>query len=78
MADDLKTQTHVRLMTRMARTTGADLDSLTDDAWSEALTRCCTCANPGTCEDWLEDHADGSNAAPSFCQNKTLMDGKTG
>jgi hypothetical protein len=75
MPDSLKTQSHVRLMTRMARTTGSDLDGLTDAEWSGALERCCGCANPGSCEDWLEDHAEGASRPPSFCANKTLMGG---
>ena len=75
MSDSLKTQTHVRLMSRMARTTGTDLDALSDSEWAGALTRCCTCSNPGACEDWLEDHVDGADHAPSFCANKSLMTG---
>jgi hypothetical protein len=75
MSDSFKTQTHVRLMTRMARTTGTDLDGLSDAEWSGALTKCCGCSNPGSCEDWLEDHADGADAPPSFCANKPLMSG---
>lgn len=78
MPDTLQTQAHVRLMTRMARTTASDLDQLTDGEWSGALTRCCSCSNPGACEDWLEDHADGAARPPSFCANKDLMTGPAG
>ena len=75
MSDSFTNQTHVRLMTRMARTTGSDLDSLNDAEWSGALTRCRGCSSPGSCEDWLEDHADGASKPPSFCANKPLMSG---
>ncbi|MDP2085369.1 MAG: DUF6455 family protein [Gemmobacter sp.] len=75
MSETLKTQAHVRLMTRMSRTTASDLDHLSDGEWAAALTRCCGCSNPGSCEDWLEDHADGAAQPPSFCANKDLMTG---
>ncbi len=75
MSDLIKTQSHIRLMTRMARTTGSDLDGLADTEWSGALTRCCGCSNPGSCEDWLEDNADGASRPPSYCANKDLMTG---
>lgn len=73
MLDTDKTPTHARLMSRMARITGADLDALTDQNLSAALTRCCNCGNVGTCEDWLDDHADGGASAPGFCANKAVM-----
>lgn len=75
MSDSFKTQTHVRLMVRMARTTGSDLDGLSDAEWTGALTKCCGCSSPGNCEDFLQDHADGADAPPSFCANRDLMTG---
>ena len=73
MADDVTPQTHIRLMTRMARTVGADLDVLSDADWGAALTRCCSCGHVGSCEDWLEDAADGAAKPPSFCANSAVM-----
>jgi len=73
MLQSLKKDTHARLMGRMAKTTGAELGGLSDADWSEALTRCCNCANPGACEDWLEAHSDGAERAPGFCANPDLM-----
>ena len=38
MLADPKTQAHIQLMARMARTVGADLDRLSDSEWSDAWT----------------------------------------
>lgn len=73
MPPSTRTQAHIRLMTRMARVTGADLDRLGDAEWAAALERCCTCPNPGSCEDWLEDNAEGAPQPPRFCVNRDLM-----
>ena len=75
MTDTRTTQAHARLMTRMARTTGSDLNALGDSEWAGALKSCCGCSSPGSCEDWLDDHADGADAPPSFCANRDLMRG---
>lgn len=74
MLADPKTQAHIQLMARMARTVGADLDRLSDSEWSDALDRCCDCPNPGSCEDWLEDNAAGADHPPRFCANRKMME----
>ena len=77
---DRKT-THARLMGRMADTLGHDFEALRQagkfdpEAEAEAVQRCCGCRSVGTCEDWLEDHADGAPAAPGFCANAAMMSG---
>ncbi|GGE06955.1 hypothetical protein SAMN05421774_102662 [Gemmobacter megaterium] len=73
-----RTQAHIQLMTRMARVVGADLDHLGDAEWSVALERCCACANPGSCEDWLDDNSDGAPQPPRFCPNRKLMTAAAG
>lgn len=64
---------HRRLMHRMAATVGAETGRLDAAAEAAAVERCCTCGHVGACEDWLEDHADGAEAAPGFCVNRDLM-----
>lgn len=75
MPDHPDPLTHVRLMTRMARTTGSDLDVLNDAQWSAALKRCCGCAQPGACSSWLAQHSQGADQAPDYCANAALMSG---
>lgn len=70
---------HRRLMGRMAATVGADLAKAKATGRldlieaEQAVERCQTCGSVGTCEDWLEDHVDGAEAAPTFCKNRALM-----
>lgn len=73
MFQSFKKENHARLMDRMADATGVNLGELTDSQWSGALERCCSCSNPGACEDWLESHPEGADNAPGFCRNGALM-----
>lgn len=65
-----KKAVHERLMARMTETTGADLAGQDSGA---LLTRCCSCGNVGSCEDWLEDYSEGADKAPRFCMNQEVM-----
>lgn len=70
MLDAFKTTVHQTLMRRMEGTTGADLSGA-DRA--QMVKKCCGCGNMASCEDWLEDHAEGASKAPSFCANSDVM-----
>lgn len=70
---------HFRLVTRMARATGADLltartsDDLTQDAWAEMVQTCRRCGWTGHCRDWLDSH-DAAEYAPAPCPNRARFD----
>ena len=70
MIEDRRMAVQARLVARMAATTQADL-SATDPGF--VLQRCCSCGNVASCEDWLDDHAEGADKAPRFCQNADVM-----
>ncbi len=70
---------HAHLVDQMATTLGIDLEEktlrgeLAFDEISEAVLACTGCANPGACEGWLEEHADGSETPPDYCRNADLF-----
>ena len=71
---------HADLMGRMADTVGADLaeamqrGDLTPEEYRSAVLSCTSCREAGSCQGWLEDHADGAAETPDYCRNKSLLD----
>jgi hypothetical protein len=69
---------HEALMSRMARTLGADLadaelrGDLPPEMQHEMLSACMGCAEPGTCADWLARTAE-AEAAPGYCRNRDIL-----
>ena len=60
-----------RLMRRMMRTTGVDVqaDAARDGlAFLDARAKCRYCRHEGACEVWL-NATDGARSAPDFCPN---------
>lgn len=70
---------HVRLVTRMARTTGADLTGAADagdlsqDDWARMVMTCRRCGWTGHCDDWLNQH-DRAGCAPQDCPNRARFE----
>lgn len=70
---------HARLMDNMAETLGLDLEeaamrgTLPMEEIADAVLSCTNCSNPGHCETWLTEHADGADATPGYCRNKELF-----
>lgn len=71
---------HADLVDRMAAVQGIDLEEAvlrgqtqTTDIADVVLT-CTACTNPGGCAHWLEAHADGADAVPSYCRNGQFFD----
>jgi hypothetical protein len=68
------------LMRRMAQTAGAPLpETLSDgrmsgDGLRSAAFRCASCTSVEACKDWLDEHADAVQAAPSYCRNRGLFE----
>jgi hypothetical protein len=66
---------HVRLVSRMAQTTRADLvaafeaGTLTQEDWAEMVQTCRGCAWAGRCPEWIDSHA-GADSAPQRCLNR--------
>ncbi len=73
---------HFFLVKRMARVTGADIDSarlngwLDDEEWAATVTRCRGCACAEACECWLsegEKAGAGRRSVPTACENRDLL-----
>ena len=71
-------KTHDRLMTRMAKTLGTDLDEaelrgdLPPEVRADMLQRCTGCSAPGACSHWLDAH-DHADATPDYCRNTDTL-----
>jgi hypothetical protein len=71
---------HAGLVDRMATTLGLDLEEkalrgeLSVDEIGDAVLRCTGCTDPGSCEGWLDAHADsGASEPPGYCRNADLF-----
>jgi hypothetical protein len=70
---------HAALLDEMAKTVGVDLQQaairgdLRIDDISDAVLSCANCADPLHCTQWLQDHADGAQATPDYCNNAALL-----
>ncbi|MDF1716692.1 MAG: DUF6455 family protein [Antarcticimicrobium sp.] len=66
---------HVRLISRMAKTTDADLvgayetGDLSQEEWAEMVQSCRHCAWADDCDAWLEAH-EAAPCAPETCPNR--------
>jgi hypothetical protein len=75
-----KLDRHADLVTRMADTVGADLGEaairgqIRPEEMRSAVIRCTACDSVEDCQHWLADHADGAEAAPGYCRNKSVLD----
>ena len=79
-------KTHADLVDRMADAVGVDLEQammegrMSFDQLGDAVLACTGCSNPEECERWLDQHAEGADAAPGYCRNRDtfrrLRDGK--
>jgi len=71
--------THSDLFQRMADTVGVDLGEavfrgeLPPQGLRSAVLSCMGCEGAADCPGWLNDHAAGSDHAPSYCRNATLL-----
>lgn len=69
---------HEALMTRMARTLGADLDDaelrgdLPPEMRDDMLSACVGCSDPQRCADWLA-RTQEAEAAPGYCRNGDIL-----
>lgn len=78
MQGDKTLKDHDALMTRMARTLGADLDEaelrgdLPPELRGEMLLACTGCTDPEGCRHWLDTHPS-AEAAPGYCRNAALL-----
>lgn len=69
---------HLRLVTRMARATGADLvcardeGRLSQEDWAGMVNRCRSCAWSVRCGDWLDRHGE-AGTAPGICLNRARL-----
>ncbi|MBV1897243.1 MAG: hypothetical protein KUG70_12340 [Rhodobacteraceae bacterium] len=70
---------HAALVDQMAETLGVDLEKATlqgdleIDEISEAVLSCTACANPETCQGWLEEHKNGAAHTPDYCRNSEMF-----
>lgn len=78
MPKDGLRETHDKLMSRMAKAVGTDLDAaeargaIDADARDEMLTRCTGCTSPGDCAKWLDENRV-AEAAPDYCRNGLVL-----
>jgi hypothetical protein len=83
MAANKTLREHEALMTRMARTVGADLDEaelrgeLPPEQRAAMLQTCTGCSDPIGCAQWLEDHAT-ADAPPPYCRNGHVLNDLAG
>lgn len=72
---------HAALVDRMAAARGLDLEeemlrgSLSIPDLDDAVLRCTGCADPGSCETWLDAQGESAAATPPYCRNADLFDG---
>ncbi|OBY24301.1 DUF6455 family protein [Leisingera sp. JC1] len=65
---------HLRLMSRMGETIGADLSGalaagrLSNQEWANMVTRCRGCSAPDRCAAFLSEHEEASAPMPG-CRN---------
>ncbi|MDG3042065.1 DUF6455 family protein [Roseicyclus marinus] len=78
MPADTTRDQHERLMTRMARTLGADLDDaelrgdLPPEMRDDMLSACVGCSDPQGCAHWLAK-TQAADTAPGFCRNGGIL-----
>ena len=71
-------RTHFWLVQGMAKRLGADLTEAFDsgelgaEEWSDMVTRCRGCSEPGACRKWL-DETEHADAAPDYCENSERL-----
>ena len=79
MIDTADFDTHLRLVSRMSDTLGADIGAalaegrLTGAELHDAVRRCCGCREAAACTGWLTANAAGADAPPDYCRNADLM-----
>lgn len=87
MQSTLTLKRHAALVDRMANSLGVDLEQkiiegqMQFDALGDMILACTGCANPDTCDHWLEQNRNVVvEAAPEYCRNgglfALLKDGK--
>lgn len=87
MQSTLTLKRHAALVDRMATSLGVDLEQkiiegqMPFEALGEMVLACTGCANPDTCEHWLDEtRSETAEAAPDYCRNgglfALLRDGK--
>ncbi len=79
MIDTADFDTHLRLVSWMSDTLGADLGAalaeggLTGAELRAAVHRCCDCREIDACTGWLKANAAGAEAPPDYCRNGDLL-----
>ncbi|MEX0311168.1 MAG: DUF6455 family protein [Tateyamaria sp.] len=72
---DTRLKTHANLVDRMAAARGLDLQEaalrahLTPGDISDMVLACTGCAQPDTCEKWLQAQKGQVSDTPGFCRN---------
>ena len=75
---------HADLVHRMADTVGVDLaeqamrGALPEQDIRGAVLSCMSCSKADDCGHWLDAHADGADAPPSYCRNTSMFDALMG
>lgn len=71
---------HFWLSQSMAKVTGVDLahavheGRVSQETWSEAITRCRACGWARNCDSWLAAQGEGRVPAPAECANAALFE----
>ncbi len=85
MTDPKTLNMHAALVNRMGDVLGVDFTQakahghVSDKAWSETVTRCTQCSQPGKCQEFLaaqeapEDREARADQAPDYCNNRHMM-----
>lgn len=75
-----KIDKHAQLKDRMTDTLGIDMveelqrGNVSEMEFIGSIRRCQACDDAEACAEWLDAHAEGGEAAPGFCRNKSLLD----
>jgi len=70
---------HTDLLKRMAETVHADIGdalergALRGDEIRSAVFTCMGCTGAAECPSWMDAHETGSDSAPSYCRNRSLL-----
>ncbi|MER5173578.1 DUF6455 family protein [Thioclava sp. GXIMD2076] len=85
MTDPRTLNMHAALVDRMGDVVGVDFTQakaqghMSDAEWSQTVTRCTQCSQPGKCREFLaareapEDRETVAAQAPDYCNNRRLM-----
>jgi len=74
-----KIDRHADLVKRMAETVHVDFSDamergeLSGEDVRRAVFTCMSCASADECPHWMDEHTDGSAAAPEYCRNRGLL-----